>query len=71
MAELNVSTPIQSPAPKKSRGDEGAIDIEAMPDSGSQSSTQPPAWAAAMQQQILAGVRGVIQDEMQAVKTEV
>ena len=71
MAEFNVSTPIKSPAPKKSRGDERAIDVEAMPDSGSQSSTQPPAWAAAMQQQILAGVRGVIQDEMQAVKTEV
>ena len=57
------TTPIKSPSHKRSKGEEGAVeDLTAI---------AAPAWAASLKTEILAGVRGVIQEEMQTVRADV
>ena len=58
-----MSTPIRSPLPKRSKGDEETVDNLAV--------SAAPAWAASLKTEILAGVRGVIQEEMQTVRADV
>ena len=58
-----TSTPIKSPSHKRVKGDEGAVDDLAV--------IAAPAWAASLKTEILAGVRGVLQEEMRTVRADV